>query len=360
MINNTHNDVRFDAEIPTGKTGWKSPSNIALVKYWGKKPVQIPRNPSVSFTLSKAVTKTEMHFSPAQGKEMKVRFFFEGKQNKTFEKKTQHYFESLLPLFPFIGQLDFRIYSENSFPHSAGIASSASGMSALALCLCDIEKRYFSTFNDEASFLKKASSVARLGSGSACRSLYGGCTVWGETPEMENTSDLYGIPFNALHPVFQTYRDTILLVDTGVKKVSSRAGHTLMETNPFATARFEQARSHLDSLFTALKTGDVETFIRISESEALTLHAMMMTSQPYYMLLKPASVAVIEKVFAFREKSGLPLSFTLDAGPNIHLLYPEIIEKEVDVFLQKELPELVKQKAIIHDKVGNGPQRIVL
>lgn len=360
MMKYTNSDLHFDSEIPVGKVGWQSPSNIALVKYWGKKPVQIPRNPSVSFTLSQAVTKTKLHFSPAQGKEMKLRFSFEGKQNATFEKKTAIFFKSLLPLFPFIGQLDFEIFSENSFPHSAGIASSASGMSALALCLCTIEKEYFSTFTDADSFLKKASFVARLGSGSACRSLYGGCAIWGETTAMENTSDLYGIPFNALHPVFQTYRDTILIVDAGAKKVSSRAGHSLMETNPFATARFGQAKQHLTMLLKALQTGDTETFIRITESEALTLHAMMMTSQPYYMLLKAASVVIIEKVFAFRKRSGLPLSFTLDAGPNIHLLYPENIEKEVTIFLQEELPEWVKQGAIIYDKVGNGPERMML
>jgi len=104
-------------------------------------------------------------------------------------KKISEFFISITSIFPFLLQLNFKIYSKNTFPHSAGIASSASGMSAIALCLCDIENQYFNSFATKEEFYKKASFVARLGSGSACRSIYGGIVTWGEA---DLGSDLYG------------------------------------------------------------------------------------------------------------------------------------------------------------------------
>ncbi len=348
------------AGIPSGKIAWRSPSNIALVKYWGKKPKQIPQNPSISFTLSKSYSETEVSYSSTTTGKPEMEFYFEGQRNQTFEDKTAVFFDVLSGIFPFVNQMKFVIRSRNTFPHSAGIASSASGMSVLAMALCDMERRFFGTLQKEEDFRRKASYIARLGSGSACRSVYGGLVIWGETDSVPGTSDYYGFSVNeGIHEIFTNYQDTILLVDGGEKKISSRVGHELMSGNPFAAKRFNQARTNLTDLLDALHAGDTETFIRITESEALTLHAMMMTSQPYFLLMKPNTLQIIEQIFAFREKTGLPVSFTLDAGPNVHFLYPKAIKGEVNRFINTDLLPFLSPKEYIDDEVGKGPEKIL-
>ncbi|GMT44572.1 MAG: diphosphomevalonate decarboxylase [bacterium] len=357
-----HNaDLKFSGTgIPSGKIIWRSPSNIALVKYWGKKPVQIPQNPSVSFTLRKSCSETEVSYSPAASGKLEMEFYFDGQRNLLFEEKTAKFFDSLSGIFPFVNQLKFIIHSKNTFPHSAGIASSASGMSVLSMALCDMERQFFETLQEEDAFRRKASTIARLGSGSACRSVYGGLVIWGETDGVPGTSDYYGFPVNeGVHKIFADYQDTILLVDAGEKKVSSRVGHGLMNSNPFATERFSEARDNMARLLPAMRTGDTETFIRITESEALTLHAMMMTSQPYFLLMKPNTLQIIERIFAFREKTGLSVSFTLDAGPNVHLLYPVAIKRDVKQFIDNDLRVFLGPLGYIDDRVGNGPEKIL-
>src|SRR5690606_943146 len=130
----------------------------------------------------------------------------------------------------------------NSFPHSSGIASSASGMSALALCLMDMEQQMEPSITDDYR-TEKASFLARLGSGSACRSIEGPLIVWGAHREIDGSSNLFGTkyPFE-IHKNFENYQDAILLVDKGEKQVSSTLGHDLMLDHPFAEERFRQAR----------------------------------------------------------------------------------------------------------------------
>lgn len=351
-------DLTFQATPPSGQVAWQSPSNIALIKYWGKREVQIPQNPSLSFSLKRAHTKTTVRYEPTKGKESAVNFLLNGEINKAFGNKTKAFFDSLSKIFPFVQQLDFHISSENTFPHSAGIASSASGMSALALSLCDLERIHFESA-DEQQFIRKASYIARLGSGSASRSLYGGFTIWGETEAQSNTSDLYAVPVSEnIHKEFQHIQDAILLVATGAKKVSSRAGHALMNKHPFATQRFHQAHQNLNELLSALKSGDLENFIRITETEALTLHAMMMTSNPSFLLMKPETLQIINKIQDFRNVTKTPVCFTLDAGPNVHMLYPLSTKEKVRDFMENELKPLMGNYGWIEDELGQGPQKI--
>ena len=359
MYNNPN--LIFEQSIPQGKTGWRSPSNIALVKYWGKKAVQIPLNPSISFTLSKSYTETTVEYSPAAEGESAVQFFLEGEINEQFGEKIHAYFKGLDTIFPFLKQLKFTIRSSNTFPHSAGIASSASGMSALVLCLCSIEQKHFGGMESKEAFFQKASYLARLGSGSACRSLYGGMVSWGKVDGRIETSDLWGTQqIKNVHPDFLTFNDSILIVDAAQKKVSSRIGHGLMNSNPFSAERFKQAQSNILRLMDVLQAGDMDEFINITESEALTLHAMMMTSNPYYLLMKPNTLNIIERIFDFRESTGIPVCFTLDAGPNIHLLYPEKVSSKVKVFINDELKPFLHQSRIIEDSVGAGPENLNL
>ena len=348
-------------DIPTGKVGWQSTSNIALVKYWGKKSIQIPANPSLSFTLSKSLTETIIEFSPSNKKGFLLDFIFENIKNKAFGNKTSTFINGILDIFPFLNQLDLKIYSKNTFPHSAGIASSASGMSAIALTLCEIERKYFNTFPNDEEFFQKASYVARLGSGSACRSIYGGLVSWGKIESIKQSSNLYGSKLSEnISPVFSTFNDSILIVDSEQKKVSSTVGHGLMNSNPFSDKRFEQANNHINNLLNVLHDGDLEEFIKIVESEALTLHAMMMTSTPYFQLMKPNTIAIIDKVWEYRRETKIPVCFTLDAGPNIHLLYPEKYKSKILDFINSELLKFTVNNTVIHDKVGRGPQMLEL
>ena len=108
----------------------------------------------------------------------------------------------------------------------------------------------------------------------------------------------------------------------------------------------------------ALKEGDLETFGRITEQEALQLHALMMTSEPSYILMEGGSIELIKRVRAWREKTGHQLYFSLDAGPNLHLLYPDNIKEAVTAFIKAELLEFCEDGHYLQDQVGPGPVRL--
>ncbi|MBK9335924.1 MAG: diphosphomevalonate decarboxylase [Lewinellaceae bacterium] len=344
-----------------GEILWRTPSNIAIIKYWGKHGVQLPRNPSLSLTLAASCTDTVLEYAMKEAPDnaIDLEFYFHGEENEAFRTKTLAFLESLTPQFPFLRQLQLTVRTGNSFPHSTGIASSASGMAALALCLCSLEDRLFGTLQEADNFDTKASCIARLGSGSACRSIFPYAAVWGATPAVSGSSDQFAVPAeDLLHPVFKDFHDDILIVSTAEKSVSSRAGHALMEGNPYAEPRYAQARNRLTVLVDALRTGDLETFGKIAEDEALTLHALMMCSNPSFMLLRPDTVALIEKIHAYRRDTKHPVYFTLDAGPNIHLLYPGEIVAEVRGWIEDDLKQHCADEWVIQDWVGEGPEEL--
>lgn len=337
---------------------WRSPSNIALVKYWGKHANQIPANPSISFTLNDCYTETEVTLSEKTSTEtFDFEVLLDGTLQPDFKPKIEKFFKSIVDEAPFLKEYQPTIKTHNSFPHSSGIASSASGMSALALCLLSLKESL--TGKEEDDFYKTASRWARLGSGSASRSVYGGLVEWGQFAGLRESSDEYAVPFQqTIHEVFKDFRDYVLLVEVGSKSVSSTAGHGLMKNHPFAERRFLQAHENLEKLSGILATGDLNAFGQLVESEALTLHAMMMTSDPYFILMKPNTVAIIDRIWQFRKETGHPLFFTLDAGANVHLLFPANVENEVNDFVGKELTGFLKEGKYIRDKVGQGPERV--
>jgi len=347
--------------LEPAKITWRSPSNLAIIKYWGKYGRQLPRNPSISITLDAAFTETTLEYQAKKGADegISLEFSFEKKPNEAFRAKLLKFLESIVDIFPFLKQLHLNIHSYNSFPHSAGIASSASSMSAIALCLCSLEHRLFGTLGEDAAYRQKASFISRLGSGSACRSIYAKMAVWGTTGEVEQASDLYAVPFaEQTHDIFKSCHDDILIASRGEKSVSSSAGHGLMEGNLYADNRYIQAKRRLHDLLPILKSGDFEAFGKIAENEALTLHALMMTSNPSYILMRPNSLAMIEKVRQFRKETKTPLYFSLDAGPNLHLLYPDEASTVVKGFIQSELVGLCENGEIIEDKAGDGPLEV--
>jgi diphosphomevalonate decarboxylase len=222
-----------------------------------------------------------------------------------------------------------------------------------------LEKALNPEITDEY-FYKKASFLSRLGSGSACRSVKGSVVVWGNHKNIKGSSDLFGVEFpNAIHKNFKNYQDTILLVDKGTKQVSSSVGHDLMHNHPFAERRFTQAHENLDKLIGVFESGNLAEFIEIVESEALTLHAMMMTSIPYFILMKPNTLEIINAIWKFRNETKIPVCFTLDAGANVHVLYPENSKEKVLQFIKEELVGYCQNGQYICDEIGNGSQLII-
>ncbi len=337
---------------------WRSPSNIAIVKYWGKHGEQMADNPSLSITLSEAYTETSVTCRPQSTPgDPEVQFLFDGQPQPHFEKRIIGYVSRLRSELPFLTGCVLEIASGNAFPHSAGIASSASAMSALALCLLEIQYAFDGRTRD-AHFFREVSRLARLGSGSACRSLYGPVCLWGEVSSVPGSSAEIAVPIQDIHPVFATMQDCILIIDDGQKEVSSSAGHTLMREHLFRDARIAQAHRHLDVLLPAMRTGDLETFGAIAEAEALTLHALMMTSDPSYVLMRANTLEAIRRIRAFRGEHALPLYFTLDAGPNVHVLYPLSSADRVVLFIRDALRPLCVDRKMIVDRAGTGPVRV--
>ncbi len=338
----------LDSSI-SGNTAWRSPSNLAIVKYWGKYGTQFPRNASLSLTLKNSVTETRIS----------LEFFFDGQPKPNFESRIRRFLSSIVEYFPFLNHLHLSISSSNSFPHSSGIASSASSMSALALCLCDMERTLSGDKISRDEMVRKASFIARLGSGSACRSVYPVAALWGDHNSIEAASNEYAIPYgDHLHSAFKDFHDDILIVSGEEKSVSSTAGHALMEDNIYSEARYRQAQLRMSDLVTVMKEGDVDAFGKIAEDEALTLHALMMCSNPFYMLMDPGSIAIMKKIRSFRSETRLPVYFSLDAGPNIHLLYPHEIRNEIEKFINEELIIHCVNNTVLKDKVGQGPEKL--
>ncbi len=341
------------------KVTWQSPSNIALVKYWGKKGMQLPVNPSLSMTLSEACTITTVTASPREGEgAVNLDFYFEGKSEPAFGLRMEQFLNMISSYFPFLTQVNLKVETRNTFPHSAGIASSASAFSALALCICSLEAKLCGIIVTEHEFRSKASYIARLGSGSACRSLYSGFALWGITKSFPGSSDLLAIETLDIHPDFYTLRDAILLVNDKEKKVSSSEGHNRMNGHHFAKARIQQANQNIDKLLIAMKAGDRKTFIQIVENEAMTLHALMMTSENGFILMHPQTIEIINRVQEWRAQTGIDVCFTLDAGPNVHLLFFEKDFEQIKKLIVEDLSNKIKQDGVIYDSCGNGPKSV--
>jgi diphosphomevalonate decarboxylase len=343
------------------KVGWQSPSNIALVKYWGKTGDQIPMNPSLSMTLNNSVTRTmvEARKKDTASCDIRLEFSFEGTEQSTFQAKITRFLEPMMADLPFLKDYALKVESSNTFPHSAGIASSASSMAALALCLLSLDEMISGKKLNIHAFLKKASCIARQGSGSASRSVYGNYVLWGKTTLISKSGNLYAshLPVK-IHPVFADLNDSILVIDTGEKPVSSRKGHEKMDQHFFKKSRIRQANYNMERIVGALSTGNWQLFSETVENEALTLHGLMMSSDPGFILIQPNTLKAIEKIHTLRKQLNLRITYTMDAGPNIHLLYPHEERDMVQQLIQNELAPLCSNNYIIHDHLGTGPVQI--
>ncbi len=360
FLTNEPRKLKLPSKSMEGNVAWKSPSNIALIKYWGKFGEQLPMNPSLSFTLKKSYTKTSIEYAYSTKKSKSLKLYLGRKRITNFEEKLMGVINKrLLQYLPWLDYTQLKIHTENTFPHSAGIASSASAMSAFALCLLSIEEELFHSKFQKNEFYRNASFIARLCSGSACRSIYGGYNLWGSLKEIVDSSDAYAVPVNNLiDPFYNSIHDAILIVSAREKDVSSSQGHSLMKNHPFAAGRHLQVNDNLQMMLKDMQNKDTPDFFRIIENEALSLHGLMMSSNPGYLLIKPGSLDIIEKIYNFREKENIALGFTMDAGPNIHLLYFDKDKKEVRNFIRNELLQFCENGQWIDDKLGPGAQKV--
>jgi diphosphomevalonate decarboxylase len=232
------------------------------------------------------------------------------------------------------------VVSENNFPSGAGIASSAAAFAALALAASSAAGLDLS----EAEL----SRLARRGSGSASRSIPGGFVEWqaGETDE-----NSYAFPIAP--PKHWELVDCVAIVSAGHKKTGSTEGHALAPTSPLQTARVEDAPRRLDLCRRAILERDFDAFAAIVELDSDMMHAVMMTSNPGLFYWQPASITVMETVREWRA-GGLPVCYTVDAGPNIHVLCP----REQAEGVERRLRQLPGLQDVLVAGVG-GPARIV-
>lgn len=331
------------------KVAWRSPSNIALIKYWGKKGDQLPLNPSLSLTLSKACTETRISYNEKQ-KSIGEIHFMDVKEDH--QKRILSFIEKRKPYFSHIDKYDLRISTKNTFPDQAGIASSASGLSALTLCLMDMNDTF-----DISKNKNKVSMISRLGSGSACRSLFSDYVAWGAHNSYPHYTNDYATPLSStVHPKFNSLCNSILVVDDKKKAISSSMGHSLMDNHSYSSVRYENANKKFIDLHQAIEKGDWNKFSQIVIGEAWELHALMMLSERPFTLLLPESLNIIQKIEKFRNEVCQECAWTLDAGPNIHFLYPEKHQDLMRTFIEQELTS--HTKTIIYDHMGTGPERI--
>jgi len=285
----------------------RAPVNIALCKYWGKRDAELnlPRNSSLSVTL------------PGMEVEMRVEVSGEGRDEVVLEDNRLPQDEAAfqrvveyLDLFRGAKGLRFRVESRSAVPPAAGLASSAAAFAALVRALDAL-------FGWELT-PRELSILARLGSGSACRSIFQGAVVW-QAGRRRDGMDSFARPLNIVWPEF---RMGLVLISTAEKAVGSRPGmnHTV-ETSPLYSRWPAVAEQDLQRMLAALEGRDMGALGGLAESNALCMHATMIAARPPLLYWEPKTVSAMKRVWAMRQE-GRRVYFTIDAGPNLKLIYP--------------------------------------
>lgn len=285
-------------------------SNIALIKYWGKRSnaLKLPVNNSISLTLDQLYTRTTVEI---QADLTQDQLFLNGELATPGQTaKVQAFMDLLRQQFDCHGYA--AIHSTNSFPTGAGLASSASGFAALALAASHSFGLHLSS--------TELSRLARQGSGSACRSLFGGWAEWlrGENPD---GSDSYAIPL-AANPALSLAM-LVLIVENKPKETGSTDGMAhCVATSPYFSAWQATIEHDLGTLRTALQTGDFAAIGQVMEYNCLKMHATTITAQPAIWYWQPATLVLLQHVYQLRQQ-GIMAFFTIDAGPNVKVLCQE-------------------------------------
>lgn len=279
----------------------QAPANIAFIKYWGKKDTRlhVPYNASISMNLSGCTTTTTVEFSENFGEDVVSEGF-----NK---KRIVEHIDRLRTLAGI--QLRVRVTTKNSFPTSAGIASSASGFAALTVAAASALGLKLSE--------KELTGLARLGSGSASRSIPDGFVKWEDS-----------FAYSLYPPEYWDIRDILLIVDQSKKHVSSAVGHEGATTSPYFPTRLEAVPRRIMRIEEALKTKNFRLFGEVIEEDCLDMHHVMQTQNPPLFYWNNATKIIMNSVYRWR-KAAIPVYFTIDAGPNVHLICEGKDEKRV-------------------------------
>jgi diphosphomevalonate decarboxylase len=325
----------------------KAGSNIALIKYWGKQDpeLQWPANSSLSMTLKNCSTVTS-----AEPWEKEHRVDFQGKPlspEDPFAKKILAHLDFLKSLVEGTAHPYLWIRTENSFPADCGIASSASGMAALTVAALGayLDIHSLEGLSHAGFTLDHLTRLARRGSGSACRSLHGGYVGWqkGSSPYTQKVLPLW----EETHWVLS---DVVVLINTEKKQATSRAGHSLAWTSPLFSLRVSQMEEKWAIAAKAIKHRDFETLGLLIEEEALSMHSVMLTSTPPLNYLQPGTMEVASWLREERHRGGVWAYFTIDAGPNLHIL---CLPQETPKLLKALAKRFPHYKTII-DETGGG------
>ena len=312
--------------------------NIAFIKYWGNRDnaLRLPSNNSISMNLDGLFTRTTVTFSTSLGTDS-LRI-----GNRPVTGPGLERVGNFLDLVRQLAGTNLRaeVVSDNNFPSGAGIASSAAAFAALALAASTAAGLNLS----EAEL----SRLARRGSGSASRSIPGGFV---ELQAGATDADSYS--FSIAPPEHWDLVDCVVIVSAGHKKTGSTEGHALAETSPLQVARVADAPRRLDLCRRAILERDFEAFASIVELDSDMMHAVMMTSTPGLFYWQSASITVMGAVREWRA-NGLPVCYTVDAGPNIHVICPREYIGETE----KNLRKLPGVQDILVAGCG-GPARIV-
>jgi diphosphomevalonate decarboxylase len=290
--------------MPIGTATSIAHSNIAFIKYWGNRdhPLRIPVNDSLSMNLAGLHTRTTVTFDEHLTEDVIV--LDNMAQSPEASRRVIEHLDRIRALAGTVCRA--RVDSQNNFPAGTGIASSASGFAALTVAACAAAGLALSE--------RALSILARQGSGSACRSIPAGFVVW---QAGTNSDDSYG--FSIAAPDHWALVDCVAIISHAHKAVGSTDGHALAHTSPLQPARIEDTPRRIRLCREALLGRDFAGFAERVEEDSTMMHAIMMTSCPplYYWL--PPTLALIETVRKWRA-GGLPVCFTIDAGPNVHVL----------------------------------------
>lgn len=295
------------------KTTAIAPANIAFLKYWGKRDAvsRLPANSSFSMNLTNATTITTVEFSDAYTED---RVEFDGETVSTHEmKRVINHVNLIRKRAGATGHA--RIVTKNSFPKGTGIASSASGFAALTVATAGALGMTLSE--------RELTILSRRGSGSACRSIPDGFVVWEKGTSAE-TSFAHSIA----PPTFWDLRDVLCIVDTSMKKVSTSEGHERVESSPLWEQRQYDMKALTHAMIDAFRSKDFARFGQLVEDECRSMHAVMQTQTPPLMYWNDVTVALMKSISKWREE-GLPVYYTIDAGPNVHVLCESRYEQQV-------------------------------
>jgi len=299
-----------------------APSNIALCKYWGKRDVELnlPVTSSLSISLGDLGSRCRLSF--CDERDQVILNGEELAHNSTFVVRLGQY----LDLFRKDNSHHYHVETTNTIPTAAGFASSASGFASIVMAL---NKLHGWNLPD-----KKLSILARLGSGSASRSLWQGFVEW-HVGKDKHGMDSFAAPLKAAN--WPELKIGLLILEAGEKEIGSRAAmHRTVETSSLYKSWPGKVANDMTKLKKAIVTKDFDLLGATAESNALAMHATMMAAQPPILYWLPQSVSTMKKVWQCRHE-GLPLYFTMDAGPNIKLLF---LEKDKGKVLGK-FPSLI-------------------